>query len=68
MNVGVKQVNSSTKGIQYGLRTNALMGKEASSSFCKSLQAENIDCYVIRVNYDIRLGGNTNEDNFASDY
>ena len=51
LNVEVKRIDNPTKGIQYGLRTDPIIGRIASNAFCKSLREKNIDCYVLQVNY-----------------
>lgn len=49
-NVGIKRVDlGPEKGILYGLRTEPMLGRTQSNSFCKSLKDENIDCYVLQV-------------------
>ena len=54
MNVSVKRVDAGIeRGILYGLRTDPVLGRIASSEFCKSLRVRNIDCYVLQVNYNI---------------
>ena len=66
MNVGVKLIDNPEKGIQYGLRTDPVLGRIASNSFCKSLRDKNIDCYVIQVNYN-SVGDYISDDIVAGD-
>ncbi len=52
MNVSVKRIDNPEKGIQYGLRTDPIIGRIASNTFCKNLREKDIDCYVLQVNYN----------------
>lgn len=64
MDVSVKRIDNPEKGIQYGLRTKPVLGRVASNSFCRSLRAKNIDCYVLQVNYDT-VGDSMSDNNIV---
>jgi len=66
MNVSVKRIDNPEKGIQYGLRTDPVLGRVASNSFCKSLRDKNIDCYVLQVNYN-SVGDYVSDSNIIAD-